>query len=486
MSNAGKTRLFYQNLWQSISTEVDVFYRDSHGKQYSYLDLKENILKCCKFLEQHQQKKIAVLCDKNFYNYCMILGILFSKNIWIPLSKSTPFQRNLKILENLDADILVTDYSSSNFFSEKLTIQKISLIAPDKIFTKTLDLDEKPKFANKPKDLSMIYFTSGSTGVPKGVMIKNESFINNIENILSILKPSKMRFIDLHDLSFVISIPIIFPCILSKSQIFSANSDIDVLFPGSVILREKINMLITVPSTLKRITVEKHSKKAINALKCVISCGEPLSYSLLSLFLVNNQLNFYNFYGSTEVAPWVFYHKCNHSTLSYSTKKNTVPLGTLLPGNEMAVTEDGMLLIKGVQVTEGYVGQKAYDHLIKYDGSFWLPMHDAVEEIDGIYFCHGRVDGVVKVKGFRIHLSDVEFNLKKINGVQECVCFANGEKITAFVYSQILSETDEIFKKAAEFLPNHMLPSRIVLGKQIPINKNGKIDRARIKHEFTG
>ena len=76
--------------------------------------------------------------------------------------------------------------------------------------------------------------------------------------------------------------------------------------------------------------------------------------------------------------------------------------------------------------------------------------------------------------------------LKKINGVQECVCFANGEKITAFVYSQILSETDEIFKKAAEFLPNHMLPSRIVLGKQIPINKNGKIDRARIKHEFTG
>ena len=125
-------------------------------------------------------------------------------------------------------------------------------------------------------------------------------------------------------------------------------------------------MLITVPSTLKRVIIDVNSKKAINLLNTVISCGEPLSFNILASFLEKKGIDFFNFYGSTEVAPWIFFHKCSTSTLRYESNHNFVPIGDLLPNNEMTITEDGMLLIKGIQVTPGYIGHDHNSHLIKY------------------------------------------------------------------------------------------------------------------------
>ena len=71
-------------------------------------------------------------------------------------------------------------------------------------------------------------------------------------------KVRKSKFIDLHDLSFVISIPIIFPCILSRSELFAANSETDIIFPGNAIMRENVQTVITVPSTLSRIISDKN------------------------------------------------------------------------------------------------------------------------------------------------------------------------------------------------------------------------------------
>lgn len=479
-----ETLNFYQNLWSVISSQKGEFYSDSLGNLHDYAELKHNVLKCCEILREHQQVRIAVLCSKNFYNYSAILGVLFSENVWVPLSPSTPVDRNLEILQDLNADILITDLPNSSDISKKASAQHIDVLTVDSIFKRTAVMNSQPRLANKPEDLSMIYYTSGSTGKPKGVMIKNESFVNNIKNIMNILEPENLRFIDLHDLSFVISIPTIFPCILSRSQLFSANSEIDILFPGNTISRENINIVITVPSTLKRIVAEKRSNEIISSLDYVISCGEPLNFDLLASYLTNEKLKFFNFYGSTEVAPWIFCHECTQSTLEYESRGGFVPVGSLLAGNEMAIRDDGMLLIRGVQVTPGYVGHKANDHLIEYKGSLWFPMQDAIEKHDDIFFCKGRIDGLLKIKGYRVHLSDIEVNFKKINGVQECVCFVDKEKIIAFVFTNTITDPKSILEEARHLLPSHMIPSKIMLETNIPFNKNGKVDRAKIKQKL--
>ena len=140
--------------------------------------------------------------------------------------------------------------------------------------------------------------------------------------------------------------------------------------------------------------IDVNSKKAINLLDTVISCGEPLSFNILASFL--KKKNFFNFYGSKRLLH--DFHKCSNSTLRYESNQNFVPIGDLLPNNEMAITEDGMLLIKGIQVTPGYIGHDHNSHLIKYDGSLWFPMQDVIEKYCGVYFCKGRIDGVLKIK----------------------------------------------------------------------------------------
>ncbi len=479
------THEFYRDLWQAISFEDDNFYSDSSRNFHSYKELKNNILKCCKTFEGDFQLKIAILCDKNFLNYCSILGVLFTENIWVPLSIKTPDERNLQILQNLDADILIIDNSTSEELVQKISDSNIKIISVSSLFAQDPEISYQPKLTNKPEDLAMVFYTSGSTGIPKGVMVKNEGFVNTIKNVIDIFKFKKSRFIDLHDLSFNLSYPILFPCILSKSHLFAANSDIDILFPGKAILREKINVLFTVPSTLKRIIPEKNSDEIINLLEYVVACGEPLTFELLETFLlINKNQIFYNFYGSTEVSAWNFVQKCTQSTLKYKSTMNFVPIGRPMIGNDAIIRNDGMLLVKGVQVTPGYIGHKSNSHLVEYRGADWFPMGDAGELIDGIYSCKGRIDGVLKVKGYRIHLSDIETNLKKIENINECVCFANHEKITAFVFSKKYKEPKSVLQKAREVLPSYMLPSKIIIDLDVPVNKNGKIDRAKIREKL--
>ena len=268
---------------------------------------------------------------------------------------------------------------------------------------------------------------------------------------------------------------------MSRSELFVANSETDIIFPGNAIIRENVQTIVTVPSTLTRIISDKNSSSIIKSLKYVISCGEPLSFEILEDFLKNKNLFFFNFYGSTEVAPWIFFNQCTHKTLEYRNSHNFVPIGKLLSGNQMAINEDGMLLIKGVQVTPGYLGHEPNSHLIQYDGDLWFPMQDTVDEIDDIYFCKGRMDGVLKVKGYRVHMSDVEINLKKIQGVLECICFIAEGKINAFVFSETIQDKKIIIDKAKEILPNYMRPSQVIIKRSIPLNKNGKVDRAKIK-----
>ena len=91
------------------------------------------------------------------------------------------------------------------------------------------------------------------------------------------------------------------------------------------------------------------------------------------------------------------------------------------------------------------------------------------------------MEGVLKIKGYRVHLSDIEMNLKKIKGVKECVCFSDQERIIAFVSSQVSVTQEDIFDEIKTLLPTYMMPSKIILSRRVPINKNGKIDRAKIR-----
>ena len=142
-------------------------------------------------------------------------------------------------------------------------------------------LKEFPKINFNKKDISMIFFTSGSTGKSKGVKISQYSYIYSLlEQIKRLYRDKKkLVFGDYHDISFVISLNILFPCVYLKGIISPGIQIKDILFPIEHIRKNNINCLITVPTNINRI--RNYYKKIIYNSKLKILAGDPFYFDLL-------------------------------------------------------------------------------------------------------------------------------------------------------------------------------------------------------------
>ena len=129
-----------------------------------------------------------------------------------------------------------------------------------------------------------------------------------------------------------------------------------------------VNLLITVPSTLERMSLDSLFSDTMKKMNVLISCGEPFQIELMSKFTKFKNLEVYNFYGSTEVAPWIFFHKCSNITEKKYNNLRFVPIGNLIEGNEMYIKDNGELFVRGVQITPGYFGEKDGSHLKRING----------------------------------------------------------------------------------------------------------------------
>ena len=162
------------------------------------------------------------------------------------------------------------------------------------------------------------------------------------------------------------------------------------------------------------------------------------------------------------------------------------PIGRCIDGNKISVTNDNLLLVNGPQVTPGYFGKENLNHLIEYKGDKWFSMGDVVEIQNDIYICKGRLDNQIKLNGYRIHLMDIETQIKKNNNIEDCMCIVeqfNEQKIISVI---LICKMDITVSELRVFLknklPSYMIPRKVICIKEKPINKNGKLDRAKLKY----
>ena len=145
--------------------------------------------------------------------------------------------------------------------------------------------------------------------------------------------PQNGVFADLHELSFVISIPILFPCWLTGGTVAPAMSQEERFLPVDYLLDNEVDVLITVPSTVLRVkTIMSKGIKKLD-LKLLINCGEPLHLDVLDYSLkLAKKGEVYNFYGSTEVAPWTFFHHCRQCDVESFDEMGYAPIGLYCQG----------------------------------------------------------------------------------------------------------------------------------------------------------
>ena len=477
-------------LEKNLNNCSETFYVDDTNS-YTYQQAFEQVKKFIKVLTKIKKKsgqeklRVAVITDKSFLGYCVILAIIISGNIWIPIDKGTPVERRQVMLRKVIPHVIFQDigYPSDSDY------QTLGLIEEEggSLFWYVNNDVPHAQDSMTHQDTCMIFFTSGSTGIPKAVQISATGVTIFIQNITAAINFGKGQvFGDYHSTSFVISVPIIMIAVSCQGTLCPAMNLQEQVLPNSSMNINNVSTLITVPSTMKRILQGIEKGRKINRIDNLLLCGEPLPVALFkSIIKYELADKIFNCYGSTEGCVWNFIYNCSTEDITKFNAVSNMPIGSPLPKNFVKIDKNGELLISGMQISPGYLGEPLNGAFKILNKDRFYSTGDIVEEHKRVYFCKGRLDSNIKVNGYRVSLLDVESNINNLSGVTGSVCFFFKNQIHAVVFHKTRTSEKMIREGLLKKLPAYMVPRKILLSKTLLLNKNGKIDRSAVREMLT-
>jgi len=491
------------------------------GRMWSYGEVRVAADRICESIRAQglagAGETIGLLCDKGLAAYAGLLAILKSGNVYVPLNSRNPLERLAKTIALARMRALVIDRSHVDTTVKLLARPDVAvsvLVAdtehlPDALAAindgaRTRSRSHVP--AGTETETAYVMFTSGSTGVPKGVPVTHANATACIEAVCSYLEFLESdRFTQFSDLTFDVSIGEIFLCWKSAGCLLIP-SFADKLQPLDFANRWSATVWSSVPTLAHNVNeLGRLRPGALPSLRHTLFCGEALPSRLARAWqAAAPSSTVVNLYGPTETTIFATLYVCPRDGAWDSA---TVPLGLPMTGFEYRIDRDqtasesghemGELWLAGPQVVSGYWHNEAATAASFVtmpaggEERTWYRTGDVVS-LDpryGLLF-HGRRDQQTKVKGYRVELHEVENILERITGsglvAVVPVRAADGrcEALVAFVQG-ITAGEEEIRDLCRVHLPDYMLPRRIVTRPTFPVNSNGKIDYVTLSAEAT-
>jgi amino acid adenylation domain-containing protein len=473
--------------------------------------------------------RCAILGNRGLIDFAGILGAVLARCIYVPLNVRHPTQRLAQIMQEAAAQALVVDAQHLDNARTVLdaTPHPVLVLLPDSIAVPTwaagmprhsflcrndlppIDAASLPQGAaaaslpqGSPQDGAYLLFTSGSTGAPKGVLVRNRNVMAYLRSVAERYAPTPDdRCTQLFDLTFDLSVHDMFLCWGAGACLFRI-PDSARFAPRAFVQRHALTMWFSVPSTAAMMLGLRALRPGdFPSLRLALFCGEALPKRLaIAWTQAAPNARIENLYGPTEATIALTYFSIPRDTAALHALPEVVPIGAPLPdqdalaidpsGRPAATGEDGELCLAGSQVTDGYWRRPdlTAQRFVRFDWDdrIWYRTGDRARRTEhGLVFL-GRLDRQVKIAGHRIELQEVEAVLHHAAGANAAAIawplgpdgLARG--IVGFV-GQTTRPVEDMLEECRRALPPYAVPSAIHHVADWPLNNSGKTDHARLR-----
>jgi amino acid adenylation domain-containing protein len=494
----GELSLSYEQLW-NYAGKITAFLQDA-------LDSSEKV--------------VAVLADRSVAAYGGILGVLGSGRGYVPLNPKFPLERTLAMLRASGCKTVVVGQECAETLESLLPRldKPLTFIIPDAgwepngdgIAThRVIDAGQLSKVADPcdpavaGDDTAYLLFTSGSTGVPKGVAVSQS-------NVVAYMEYAAKRF-GIHggdrcsqnfDLTFDLSVHDLFTCWDAGAVLCPYPEQ--TLTPATFIDELGLTVWFSVPSVAMFASkLGLLQPGAFPSLRWSLFCGEALSASLAEAWQkAADKSILENLYGPTEATIAITWYRWDSAKSPAECVRGLVPIGWPFDGQQVcAVNEDlasvppgesGELCLGGSQVTRGYWNDRektarSFVRLKHTGDQIWYRTGDLVRQDEkGCLFYLGRRDFQVKVNGYRVELQEIELVLREAARTELAVAIpwplseGSASGIVGVLSGSDPARDEQIISACEAKLPRYMVPSRLHHFPHLPLNVNGKVDRGKI------
>jgi len=438
---------------------------------------------------------VPVFMHRSIQLVTAILAIAKAGGAYVPIDPDCPPERITYILSDTNARVLLTDDHVRDRLTPDSGMQLLDLNAAREAIDAMppTPLRDKPR----PGQLAYLLYTSGSTGLPKGVLVEHAA----LNSYLSWARTAYFNEEDqggaglFSSIAFDLTVTAFWGSLISGKtlHIFPQEMPVTDILRFYLDDRSGLDIIKLTPAHLRLIPFLNLKTTGITK---IISGGEPLYRDLVEMLLaLKNDLVIYNEYGPTEATVG-----CTLSEIRMSLS-GPVDIGKPVPGAEIYILDKalhlvgigmaGELYIGGRQLAKGYHNQEALtkekfiDHPFckgerlyrTGDTARWLP--------DGNIDYIGRADDQVKIRGYRIEPAEIECSLVSHPHVRDAVVIvrnapAGGGELVGFVISEANFNVNAVRLYLKNKLPEYMIPNIYIQLSEFPRTVNGKVNKTRL------
>ena len=491
----------YKKIVNNLISKPDEIIVESEFNQYTKREFANKIAQFVRAIQNANSSNeiIGISLPRSMEQIAAIFAIHLAGYAYTPIDVKLPEQTKEYILSNSGIDLILTSSDQAQYFPKEK-----QFIFIDQIENKQIPL---PSPQINPSKKAFVIYTSGTTSLPKGVIISHKALDNFVKAAIQAYSiTDKDKYLQFSTINFDSSIEEIFPIIVQDGILVLRNEEFITSYDHfeKYCNQKKITKLSLTTVYWNLIVESLQNKKNIfpKTINTVVIGGEKANASYLKSWQsLNLDVRLLNSYGPTEATVVATVADITND-LKDDQNFGEVSIGTVIPGytiyvldqhkKEVDLGEVGELYIAGPSVADGYLNlpektaQSFFQIELNGISNRMYKTGDLVRQRkDGNLEFVGRADRQVKYNGYRVELNQIENAFKAHPLINDAIAYLqqtelSGDQLIA-VYTGEEQEISSLKEFLSTHLPHYMLPSQIICLPEFPINLNGKTDIKKIK-----